>query len=110
LSCEKCQKSIAKYQKDGPGILKRLYLDRIVELKELDKSKSKNFIFPNCGVLLGVKYIYEKENRPAYRLFAGAISKKILKGNFNYYENSHFFARDDNYASRRLWLVERGYC
>ena len=30
LSCEKCRTQLMIYQKDGPGIIKRLYLDRIV--------------------------------------------------------------------------------
>jgi len=29
LNCEKCKNPIATYQKDGPGMLKRLYLDRM---------------------------------------------------------------------------------
>jgi len=32
-----------------------------------------------CKRLLGIKYIYEKEKRPAYRLFVGAVVKKIVK-------------------------------
>jgi ribosomal protein S27AE len=70
LSCEKCGEFLFEYQKDGPGILKRLYLDRI--RKEL---KQKNLTCPNCKQLLGIATIYKKENRPAYRLFAGALVK-----------------------------------
>lgn len=32
LHCEKCSQAIATYQKDGPGILKRLYLDWLIGL------------------------------------------------------------------------------
>ncbi len=35
IGCEKCGKHLFKYQKDGPGILKRLYLDRISESENL---------------------------------------------------------------------------
>ena len=80
LSCEKCDNPIAVYQKDGPGILKRLYLDRIFEPKELKDENNKNIICHKCKTLLGIQYVYEKENRLAYRLFAGAIGKKIVKG------------------------------
>lgn len=73
LACEKCGKHLCFYQKDGPGILKRLYLDRISGFD----SKAKNLICPNCHELLGVAVIFKKENRPAYRLFAGAVVKKI---------------------------------
>lgn len=65
------------YQKDGPGILKRLYCDRIFPAEALPK---KNFICNKCKSTLGVKIVYQKENRPAYRLFIGAVNKKIIKG------------------------------
>lgn len=77
LSCEKCKTQLMIYQKDGPGILKRLYLDRITfldNLKGTEKLECKN-----CKTTLGIHTIYKKENRPAYRLFAGAIEKKIVK-------------------------------
>ncbi len=77
ISCEKCQAPILAYQKDGPGILKRLYLDRIVtpQLKAVN-----NLVCKKCKTVLGLQIIYKKENRLAYRLFVGAVSKKILKG------------------------------
>jgi len=76
LSCEKCKNPIATYQKDGPGILKRLYVDRIVGPKGL---AAKNLTCKKCQTVLGVRTIYKKENRPAYRLFAGAVGKNIVK-------------------------------
>ncbi|OIO07268.1 hypothetical protein AUJ35_02430 [Candidatus Falkowbacteria bacterium CG1_02_41_21] len=79
LSCEKCKNQLMIYQKDGPGILKRLYFDRIVspdDLKDKEKLECKE-----CKTVLGIRTIYKKESRPAYRLFAGAIEKKIVKGN-----------------------------
>jgi len=78
LSCEKCKNPIAVYQKDGPGILKRIYLDRIVSSNDL-KGKEK-LECKKCKTVLGIHMIYQKETRPAYRLFAGAIGKKIVKG------------------------------
>lgn len=79
LYCEKCKNSIAIYQKDGPGILKRLYLDRIAIPKELVNKSNKNLICKKCKTILGAQVIYDKENRLAYRLFAGAIGKKVIK-------------------------------
>jgi len=76
LNCEKCKNPIFNYQKDGPGILKRLYLDRIVSSKSLE---GKNLSCSKCGTVLGVRIVYEKEKRLAFRLFAGAVSKKIIK-------------------------------
>jgi len=78
ISCEKCKEHICFYQKDGPGNLRRMYLDRIIDsqvsLTRKDLSCSKNH-------LLGVKIIYEKENRSAYRLFVDSVVKKIVKSN-----------------------------
>ena len=72
------------YQKDGPGLLKRMYIDRmsggrrIENLQEKTIKQLPQLICANCKKVLGVPYIYEKEKRPAYRLFVGAISKKIV--------------------------------
>jgi hypothetical protein len=76
ISCEKCGAEVCKYQKDGPGTLRRMYLDRISDAKaplnRKDLSCSK-------GHLLGVKIIYDKEKRSAFRLFVDAVTKKINK-------------------------------
>lgn len=76
ISCEKCGKHVCLYQKDGPGNLRRMYLDRIIQPKV--SIHRNNFSCPNKH-LLGVKIIYKKEQRPAFRLFIDAIKKKIVK-------------------------------
>ena len=81
LHCEKCGNPIAIYQKDGPGILKRLYFDRIFLPVSLVDKKNKNFVCKKCQTLLGIQDVYKKENRLIYRLFSGAVSKKIIKRN-----------------------------
>ena len=78
LSCQICKNPILLYQKDGPGIIKRLYLDRIFSPQNII---DKNLTCKKCKTIIGVKTVYQKENRPAYRLFAGATEKKIVKGN-----------------------------
>lgn len=66
-------------------MLKRMYLDRIFEsnvysdLQKLSLKSIPNLTCPRCEKLLGVPYIYEKEQRLAFRLFVGAIAKKISK-------------------------------
>ena len=75
LSCEKCTKHLFLYQKDGPGILKRLYIDRIIG-KQL---RGTRLVCRSCRHVLGILTVYKKENRPAYRLFAGAVLKKIVR-------------------------------
>ena len=74
IQCEKSGHHLFYYQKDGPGIIKRLYLDRIYPTTP----KGGNLICAKCKEVLGSKIIYKKENRPAYRVFVGAISKKIV--------------------------------
>ena len=85
ISCEGCGNHICDYQKDGPGILRRMYLDRISNSKKytgtqnLPEKKIPNFECLPCKRILGVCVNYEKENRLAYRIFVGAITKKIIK-------------------------------
>ncbi len=78
LHCEKCKHHVALYQKDGPGILKRLYVDRLTFPGRLAR-KERNLICEKCKTILGVPIVYQKEQRPAYRLFAGAVGKRIVK-------------------------------
>jgi hypothetical protein len=76
IACQKCNFVICKYQKDGSGNLRRMYMDRIVEPRV--SIGRKDLTCPK-GHLLGVKIIYAKENRPAFRLFVDSVSKKILR-------------------------------
>lgn len=76
IKCEKCNKLLCYYQKDGPGLLKRMYIDRIVESYA---KAGTNLICHKCGHVLGVRCIYKKEKRPAFRLFVGSVIKKIVK-------------------------------
>lgn len=85
ISCEGCGQHLCFYQKDGPGMLKRMYFDRIYSSKEysnlenLSIKKSPQLICKNCGRLLGVPIEFKKEKRLAFRLFQGAVTKKIVK-------------------------------
>ena len=78
LNCSKCGGHLFNYQKDGPGILKRLYLDRIQGNKITNLTKT-NFVCPKCKEILGIPMTYKKEDRLAIRLFEGAVSKRITK-------------------------------
>ena len=87
ISCENCQEHICFYQKDGPGIIKRMYLDRIYESKQYSNLENQllndipKLVCSKCHRELGIPYLHKKENRRAYRLFVGAIIKKIVKIN-----------------------------
>ncbi|MFA6353576.1 MAG: hypothetical protein WCW93_01450 [Candidatus Paceibacterota bacterium] len=76
IFCRKCGKQICQYQKDGQGNLRRMYIDRISGKKV--PILGKNLSCPE-GHTLGIKIIYEKENRPAFRLFVDSVTKKIVK-------------------------------
>lgn len=76
ISCQKCGSLICTYQKDGPGNLRRMYLDRI---NEPAVPLSRKDLTCLQGHLLGIKTIYEKENRTAFRLFVDSVVKKIVK-------------------------------
>lgn len=76
ISCQICSEHICSYQKDGPGNLRRMYIDRISYAKV--STLKKDLSCPK-GHLIGVKIIYDKEKRPAFRLFVDSVVKKITK-------------------------------
>ncbi len=84
ISCESCDAVLCYYQKDGPGVLKRMYLDRIYKsyysnLSNKPFNKLPQLKCKHCKFILGVPIIYKKEKRFAFRLFQGSITKKIVK-------------------------------
>ncbi len=85
LHCRKCDTIFAEYQKDGPGNLRRLYMDRIVAPKKLiglEKKDIKDISpikCPKCGFVVGTPYVHKKENRKAFRVFQDALVKRIKK-------------------------------
>lgn len=87
ISCAKCGTHLFYYQKDGPGLLKRTYLDRVYGSKKysnLENESLKNvpqLVCPHCKKHIGVPFNYAKENRLAYRLFVGEIKKSLVDSN-----------------------------
>lgn len=87
IYCRKCNNFILVYQKDGPGNLRRLYLDRIflpsnlfnLQNKKLEKISCLKC--KKCKELLGIPYIYQKEKRKSFKLFQDAVIKKLRKLN-----------------------------
>lgn len=75
ITCEKCNQHVCFYQKDGPGPLKRIYKDRIID----QTFKAATLKCRNCNHELGLEIIYENENRPAFRLFQDSVKKKVMK-------------------------------
>ena len=87
IHCRKCNSLILTYQKDGPGNLRRLYLDRIFYPKNLTNLESKpwhkmlTLKCSKCKEDIGTPYIYKKERRKAFKVYQDAIIKKIRKLN-----------------------------
>ena len=85
LHCRECDTVFAVYQKDGPGNLLRLYMDRIMapeRLVGLHKKNIKDILplkCPGCACVVGMPYMYKKEKRNAFRVFQDAVVKRIRK-------------------------------
>ena len=73
IYCDYCKQRLFLYRKDGKGILKRLYIDRI------HKGSSVFGTCINCEYVFGVPDIYKREKRPCIRLFVGSVVKKKIK-------------------------------
>lgn len=87
IYCSKCKNHILLYQKDGPGPLKRLYLDRIFAPNNLTSlylarhaKKISNLVCPNCHSRIGTLYKYPKEKRLAFLLNPISFIKRVGKG------------------------------
>ena len=87
--CAACKGHILLYQKDGVGMLKRLYLDRIFapspfsDWQEIGISSDvPNLTCPHCDTLVGSPMVYRPENRFAIRLIAGTFSKARSDGTY----------------------------
>jgi hypothetical protein len=89
ITCRCCATTLCLYQKDGFGSLRRLYLDRVMmdrSAQELSPNLIQEFaqefaidkklVCRHCGLMLGLGYVYQRENRPAIALFQDAIVKR----------------------------------
>ena len=85
VCCRKCENVVAVYQKDGPGNLRRMYMDRIlapaelVDLQTLSVEDTPILRCKKCNEVLGTSYIYLKEKRKAFRLYQDAVTKRLRK-------------------------------
>ena len=52
-----------------------MYVDRMI--KPRVSLLSKELRCPSCKEAIGVRIIYKKEERPAYRLFVGSVKKQV---------------------------------
>ncbi len=78
ITCEGCGAFLGIYQKDGPGHLRRMYIDRL-HTSHIQVGKEASC--PDCKRVIGTKIQYKKENRPAIRLYVDAVAKAIISAN-----------------------------
>ena len=86
IACSGCNTYLMHYQKDGPGPLLRCYLDRIhypeqlnsLQHIEFNKKSTPKLECSSCGIVIGIPFIYEKENLPAYHMRSGLFSRKKM--------------------------------
>ncbi len=87
IFCQKCGNLLFIYQKDGPGWLKRCYLNRIISPEKYSSLKNKKSIksqkdLPNlicsCGTLIGSP-MKHKDNRLAFHLIRRKFKRSINK-------------------------------
>lgn len=88
IRCTNCGNAVLLYQKDGPGQLFRLYLDKIhapesfSSLKHTATSKSTlgGLHCTKCKELLAVPMVYIPENRLALRIIRGSVKAEKSEG------------------------------
>lgn len=87
LSCGACKEDFSLYQKDGPGNLHRLYLDRLFDtegnrpFRDLGKAAISGLVCVECKELIASPMVYEKDDRPrvALRLVGVGIDQSQIK-------------------------------
>jgi hypothetical protein len=87
VSCAKCNSLIFTYQKDGPGWLKRCYLNRIISPEKYSKLQSDPKIKSQkdlgnltceCGEVIGSPMVH-KDGRIAFHLIRSKFKRENYK-------------------------------
>lgn len=86
IMCARCGAEAFVYQKDGRGILKRAYLNRIRAPEQLAQLQDHSLAVRNlqalkcfaCGMLIGAP-MRHREGRLAFKLLPGNWKKQILR-------------------------------
>lgn len=90
IFCTGCGKEVLLYQKDGPGPLKRMYLDKMLApallVKRAKKYKYKSRMAPlrcdGCREIMATPMVYEKEKRLAQEVIPGKLRLRKSDGLF----------------------------
>lgn len=87
VSCASCGQLLLHYQKDGPGWLKRCYLNRIFGpekwaalQKDINIVSTKDMpdLVCDCGEIIGTPML-NSDGRLAFRLGLGKFKRKLSK-------------------------------
>ena len=88
IRCSRCNSPIILYQKDGPGMLKKCYFNRIFAPVKYSRLQNLRLKSPkdapklkcdNCSAVIGVPFIHDEgklKPRLAYRLVRGSFARK----------------------------------
>lgn len=88
LSCPVCRTYLGTYQKDGPGSLVRLYVDRLIsphpeynrEFSRINEMPKLICVNQKCRREIAVPMVYIKENRLAYRIVSSIHKSRNRSG------------------------------
>jgi len=87
VNCIKCGELLFVYQKDGPGWLKRCYLNRIISPKKygqlqydskIKEPKDMKNLICSCGEIIGSP-MRHKDGRLAFHLIRGKFKRSLYK-------------------------------
>jgi hypothetical protein len=84
-----CKNDFALYQKDGPGKIFRLYLDRLADtdggrpFKNLGKTAISQLECVTCEATIASPMVYEKDDHPrtALRLVEAGVNQSVVARN-----------------------------
>jgi len=65
VCCEGCAKHVTFYQKDGPGSLRRMYVDRFIDMTPA----GDELCCPHCQRVLGISYHVCQRKPPGLSVF-----------------------------------------
>jgi hypothetical protein len=85
VHCATCGTHLFSYQKDGPGIVKRLYLDRIYQSQAYAGVEHRalqdvpQLLCPQCGGASRHSHNIRERTMVGFRLFAGVVTTKVRR-------------------------------
>lgn len=76
IRCANCSDYLFSYQKEGSGVLEKIFFDLILDNQSV--KNNKKLVCTKCDKVLGIRFIFGKEKRDAFKLYPGAVYWKIF--------------------------------